>query len=195
LAVHASLDEIKILIDEILDFLNPPEDPEEGLFAQVVAAVKVWVLENIQPWVESWGKVVQNFVTNTVEAITNVVNNITEEITNVLNEVNNYVTNVSNTVNEYVTNVSHYLTEEITNVFNTTQEYVTNIIGVSEDSLLEKILGVRSWVLGLFAVLDPQGVLKDPLGYVGAAFDTLIAPWGEGIVTSFWEGFKEALEE
>jgi len=44
-------------------------------------------------------------------------------------------------------------------------------------------------------VLDPQGVLKDPQGYIGTVFDLLIAPWGQGIVKSFWEGFEEGLAE
>ena len=184
-----------VTIDEILEFLEPPEDPEEGLFAQVVAAVKTWIMENIQPWLQQWGEVVNNWITNVVEEITNVYNYVTESITNVVNNVYDYVTNVYNTTREYITNSYTYVTESITNNFSEVNEYVTNIIGVSEESLAEKITGVRAWVVDFVRLSDPYGFLKDPQGYIATAFNTLIAPWGQGIVKAFWEGFEEGLEE
>jgi len=190
-----TVEEVRAKIDEVLDGLEPPEDPLEGLFAQVVAAIKVWVQDNIISWVTQWGQVVNNWITNVVEEITNVYNYITEQITNVYNDLRTYVTNVFNTVNEYVTNVFNAYNEYITNVHNTFNEYVTNIIGVSEEILAERLVGLTTWVMDLFKTLDPQGILKDPLGYIKAAFDTLIAPWGEGIVKAFWEGFEEGLKE
>lgn len=190
-----TLPEMRASIDEILDFLDPPEDPEEGLFAQVVAALKTWIMENIQPWLESWGRVVNNWITNVVEEITNVYNYVTENITNVINEISEYITNVYNTVEEYITNVSNYVTENITNVHNTVNEYVTNIIGVSEDLLADRITGVTAWVVDFFKMMDPIGFLKDPKGYITGVWNLLIDPWAHKLVKSFWEGFEEGLEE
>jgi len=194
-AMWPTLEEMRTSIDEILDYLYPPEDPEEGLFAQVVAALKTWIMENIQPWVEAWGRVVNNWITNVVEEITNVYNYLTEQITNVYNYLTENITYVYNTFREYITNVYNYTTENITNVYNTLNEYVTNIIGVSEEILNQRIIGVTRWVLDLFALLDPHAFLEDPLAFIRTAFNTFINPWAEGMVRAFWEGFEEGLEE
>ena len=181
-------------IDEILEFLEPPEEPPEGLFAQVVAAVKAWFIANLPDWVLKWGKVINNWITNVTENITNVVNNITEKITNVYNTVKEYVTNVYNYVTEKIYNTIQNITKNITNVYNTTKQYITNVVGASTEWVNDRIAGVRTYVDNAVAGIDTVGFFKDPLGYIGTAFNKLIGSWVHGIVKSFWEGFEEGLE-
>ena len=195
LAAGFTLEECRTSIDDILAVLYPPEDPEEGLFAQIVAAVQVWVLANMPSWVLQWGEVIQNFITNVTEEITNVYNYVTENITNVINEFSEYVTNVFNTFNEYISNVYNYVTQNITNVLNTFNEYVSNVYNYVTQNITNNAYETITYVTNVIGVLDPFGFLKDPMGYITGAWNLLIDPWAHGIVKSFWEGLEEGLEE
>lgn len=182
-------------IDDRYEWLEPPEDPEEGLLAQVIAAVKAWVLANMPDWVLEWGRIVNNWITNTTEYITNVVNYITEEVTNVYNDVTKYITNVYKTFEEYITNTYNYWTEEITNIYNTTEQYITNVIGVTEEWVNNVVADNRDWVRNFFKLMDPTAFLKDPMGTINAAFALQRKIAEEAFIRSFWEGFEEGLEE
>ena len=164
---------VRAEIDRILGALYPPEDPETGLFAQVTAAVKAWVLENVPGWVLEWGTVVNNLITNVVENITNVYNDLSE----------------------YVTNVYNNVTEQITNVFNDTYNYVTNVIGVTQEILDRGLADNREWMTNFAKLMDPMGFLRDPLGYIKAAFAVQGEIANNLVVKSFWEGFEEGLAE
>jgi len=194
-ALWATLPEMRASIDEILAFLEPPEDPEEGLFAQVVAELKNWFMVNIQPWVEQWGQVVNNWITNVTEYVTNVYNTVNEYVTNVVNNITEAITNVYNDLREYVTNVYNTTREYITNVYNTINEYVSNVTNVFNEYVTNNLYETTQYITNVIGVLDPQGVLKDPQGYIGGVFNLLIAPFTHGIIKSFWEGFEEGLEE
>ena len=190
-----TLIETRACIDTTLEFLNPPEDPYEGLFAQVIAAVETWVMALMPGWVLEWGQNIYNTVNNIVENITNVYNDLREYVTNVYNNVYETIENTYNTFREYVTNVYNYLTEEITNIYNTTNEYVTNIIGASVEWVEEMLANNREWVVNFFKLMDPMGFLKDPMGTVSAAFALWKLAADNVIVESFLEGFEEGLEE
>ena len=194
-AVGLTLPEVRAEITRILEFLTPPEDPEEGLFAQVVAAVKVWVLENMPDWVLEWGTIVNNWFTNTYQTLQNTYNNFVEYVTNVINNSYEYVTNSYNYWTEYITNSYTYWTEEITNVFNNTYNYITNVIGVTQDILDKAIADNREWMGNFAKLMDPQGFLKDPVGFINAAFALQGEIANNLAVKSFWEGFEEGLEE
>ena len=195
LAAGWTLQECRVDVDRVLALLNPPEEPETGLFAQVVAAVKAWVLQNMPDWLLEWGRVVNNWITNVVEEITNVYHYITEEITNIVNNTYKYVTKVYKTFEDYVTNVYNYVTKEITNVYNNTYQNITNVIGITQQVLDKAIADNREWAVNFFKLMDPTGFLKDPLGTVKAAWFFWASAADEAVVKSFWEGFEEGLEE
>jgi len=194
-AVEPTLPLIRAAIDEILEFLNPPEDPEEGLFAQVVAAVKVWALENMPGWVLEWGQNIYNTVTNIVENITNVYNEFAEYVTNVYNDTYEYISNSYNYWSEYITNSYTYWTEEVTNIYNNTYQNITNVVGASMEWVDQKLQENRDWMMNFAKLMDPMGFLKDPLGFINAAFALQGEIANNLAVKSFWEGFEEGLAE
>ena len=194
-AVATTLPVIRAQIDEILAFLYPPEDPTDGLFAQIVVAVKVWVMENMPGWVLEWGSIVNNYLTEVINNITNVYNDLREYVTNVYNNVYETVENIYNTFQEYVTNVYNYLTEEITNIYNNTYNYFTEVIGASVEWVEERLAGVRSYIDDRLLNYAPQGFQSDPELYVMTHAEERYNWLLEEAVTSFWEGFEEGLAE
>jgi len=94
-------------------------------------------------------------------------------------------------VTQYIDNSITYIDESIDYWGDQITQNITNIIGVSQDILENRLVDFAAWVHGLLSELDPHNVLPDPQGYIATAFNTLIAPWVEGIVRSFWEGFEE----
>ena len=194
-AVEPTLPLIRAAIDEILEFLNPSEDPVEGLFAQVVAAVKVWALENMPEWVVEWGQNIYNTVTNIVENITNVYNEFAEYVTNVYNDTYEYISNSYNYWTEYITNSYTYWTEEVTNIYNNTYQNITNVVGASMEWVDQKLQENRDWMMNFAKLMDPMGFLKDPVGFINAAFAIQGEIANNLAVKSFWEGFEEGLAE
>lgn len=195
MAAGFTVEECEASIDAILEFLNPPEDPEEGLFAQVVAALKAWMLKNLPDWLLKWGRVINNFITNTTEYINNTYKYITENITNVYNTFREYITEVYNNTYKYITNVSRYITEEITKVYNNTYNYVTNIIGITLENLNKGLADNRAWVTAFFKLMDPKEFLRDPTGFIKAVFTLQRQIAGTSMIESFLEGLEEGLEE
>jgi len=57
-----------------------------------------------------------------------------------------------------------------------------------------QIEGAKRYVDQQFATLIPAGFIKDPLGYLGAAFDGFIEYWINEAARSFQEGFDEGLK-
>ncbi len=192
-ATGTTLTEIREEINDTLDFLYPPEDPAEGLFAQVVASVKAWIIENMPDWVIEWGEVIYETINNVYQTINNVYTYVTEEITNVINNTYKYITNTYNEFREYITNVYNNITENITQVFNNTYQYVTNVVGASVEWVEEKITNIRSYVDQKAAAIDTVGFFEDPLGYIGTAFTGFLDAWIDGTVGSFAEGLQIGL--
>jgi len=195
IAVFLTLPEMRTWIDEAMAFLYPVEDPYEGLFAQVIAAVQTWVMGLMPEWVLEWGQNIYNTVNNIVENITNVYNDLREYVTNVYNNVYETIENTYNTFREYVTNVYNYLTEEITNVYNNTYNYFSEVIGASVEWVEERLADNREWTTNFFKLMDPGGFLKDPVGFINAAFAIQGEIANTLAVRSFWMGFEEGLAE
>lgn len=194
-AAWPTLPEMRAWIDEILLLLYPPEDPYEGLFAQIVVAVQVWVLVNMPGWVLEWGSIVNNYLTEVINNITNVYNDLRQYITNVYNNVYETINNTYNTFREYITNVYNYITEETTNIYNTTNEYVTNIIGTSVEWVEERLAYMRTYVDGRLAVWDSTSFLANPLGIISGVFAASRLVAEHDVIERFWLGFEEGLTE
>jgi len=194
-AVGYTLEEVRAGIDEILAFLNPPEEPPDGLFAQVTAAVKAWVLANLPDWVLEWGKVINNWITNTYETIQNVYNDFVTYVTNVYNNAYEYITNTYNYLTENISNVYNYLTENITNIYNNTSEYITNVTGVSQEILDNTLAGIISFINDRLLNYAPQGFQSNPEKFIQDHAEERYHSMLEEAIRSFWEGFEEGLKE
>lgn len=194
-AVAVTIPELKVLIDDILEFLNPPEDPDDGLFAQIIMAVKVWVLEFIPEWVLEWGTIVNNYFTDIVENITNVYNDLRDYVTNVYNNVYETINNTYNTFREYITNVYNYLTEEITNIYNNTYNYFTEVIGVTAEWVDARLVDMTAYIDSRIALLDPTNFLVNPPEYISGIFSLLGLTRETEMIESFLAGLEEGLTE
>ena len=126
------------------------------------------------------------FVTNTynyiTQAIQNIYNTIVQYVTNTYNYITQAITNVYNTVVQYVSNTYQYITQNITNV---TQQIITNVTNV--------IGATTEWVQGYVAGIIPVDFIRDPLGYIRAAFTQFIDYWILGVIRDFSKGLDEGL--
>lgn len=182
-------------IDDYILILYPPEEPPDGLFAQIVANLKAWVLTNIQAWVTQWGKIVNN-VTNYIDDSLNYWGDqVTQYIDNTITYWTEEITNVYNDLRNYVTNTYNYWTEEITEVYNTINEYVSNVTNVFQEYVTNNTYNTIQNITNIIGVLDPFGFLSDPQGYITGVWNMLIDPWAQDLIESFWKGLEEGLEE
>ena len=141
-----------------------------------LASFKYWVNAAIKTAINAVDWVINNvtnFIDNSIQYINDSINywgdQITQFIDNSLHYIDDSINYWGDQVTNYITNVTNNFTEYVTNNSYKTIKYVTNVIGA----------------------LDPFGFLKDPQGYIKGVFDLLIAPWGHGLIKSFWEGFEE----
>lgn len=104
-------------------------------------------------------------------AIRNAGQTIWQTINNVYNNITNYVSNVYNTINQYTTNVTNNVTQNVTQVLGATRE----------------------WVMGYVGRILPVDLVRDPLGYIRAAFTGFIDAWIHGAAGSLAEGLQEGL--
>ena len=176
------------LLSDVWDYVR---SKVKDLIAGSVTDLKVWVQNRIASAIDAVDWVVKNVI----NYVTNVYNTVKEYVTNVYNTVNEYITNVVENVTKYVSNVYNTTNQYITNVTNNTTQYITNVIGVTQAALDKALADNRGWMQNFFKLMDPGGFLKDPLGFINAAF----AIQGEIVnnlaVKSFWEGFEEGLTE
>lgn len=174
---------------------DPDEKPADGLLAQIVAEVKNWFTQNIRGWVQTWGQIINNVVTNVTKYVTNITKTFKEYVTNVYNNVTKYVTNVYKTFNEYITNVTNVTRKYITNNITNVTKYVTNIIGASTEWVDGRILGVKAYVDQRIAAIDTVGFFKNPFVYISGVFAVRALVRETNMIKSFLEGFEEGLEE
>lgn len=194
-ATGLTLPEIRASIDEILAFLEPPEEPPDSLFAQVVAAIQVWVNEviggRLQP-VYDW--------------IDNVLAGARTAWEGLVADVVAYVDGVAAAVislgGEVWDRWDTFTTLTLPSIWDTITSNAADVMGAIdlkgtelEASMDAKLVDFTAWVNGLFALLDPHAFLEDPLGFIKGAFNTFIDPWAEGIIKAFWEGLEEGLTE
>lgn len=152
----------------------------KALISSAVTDLKIWVRARIA---------------SAIDAVDWVVNNITEYVTNVYKTVTEYVTNVYNYVTEHITNVVNNITKNITNQITNITENITNVVGASREWVEQGLAENRDWMRNFGKLMDPQGFLKDPWGYISAAFQIQRTIAGNVAVKSFWEGFEEGLAE
>ena len=163
------------LFSEIWDYVKTKVN---DLIAGAVTDLKTWAL---------------NRIASAIDAVDWIINNVTKYVTNVYKTVTEYVTKVYNTVNEYVTNVYNNVTKYVTNKYYETNQYITNIVGASTEWVTQKLQENREWMTNFAKLMDPTGFLKDPLGFISAAFEIQRLLAETLVVRSFWMGFEEGL--
>lgn len=194
-AVTETLEEIYPYIDEALEWLEPPEEPEEGLFAQVVAAIKTWMLKNLPDWLLKWGKYIDNTITYLDKSINYWGDQITQYVDNSINYWGDVIEKTFIDARQWIDNSITNIDRSVHQYFTDARQYITNVIGVSDEVLNQRLIDTTKWVRDFFKLMDPMSFLEDPFGFIDTGFNTLIAPWAEGIVKSFWEGFEEGQAE
>lgn len=194
-AVAYTLEEMYPLIDEILDFLNPPEDPDEGLLAQIVAAIVAWVQENLgshlQPiydWIDVGLAAAQTAWEGLVADVVTYVNGVAEALTSLGEEVWDRWDEFNTVTLPGIGDALDTAVTDLTAALDT--------LGADLEAFIaNELVDFAAWVEGLLADLDPHSLLPDPDSYIGTVFNTLISPWVEDIVKSFSDGLDEAMEE
>jgi len=194
-AVGWTLPVIRENIDAILEFLYPLEDPDAGLFAQIVAAVKAWFEPIFTPLSTAW----DSFITYTWPELGVALTELGDKwdafkedtlpsITGALTQLGDRWTVLWTDTLPGVWAGIEAKGAELRAVIDTK---VANLKAALDQGLADN----REWTTNFFKLMDPTGFLKDPLSYISAAFgiQRLIAE--TLVVRSFWEGFEEGLIE
>jgi len=195
IAIAWTLTEVRRNIDEILAFLYPDEEPPEGLLAQIWAQIVAWFDENIGARLQP------------------ILDTIDVRFAGAKAAWEKRVADFGAWASSLFADQGAHL-EDLDDRWDTWDtETMPNIYGVMEamagdfdDALAKKAADLQASEAELRILGDeatkadvrgwfPAEFLKDPLGYIGAAFTGLISSWVEGITKSFWEGFEEGLEE
>ena len=166
-----------------------------GLLSDVWDYCRSKVKDLIDSSLTSFKGWVNTRISDAIDGIRKVYNYVSNYVTNVYNNVSNFITNTYDNVSNYITNVVENVTKYVTNVYNTTSQYITNVVGASTGWVEEKLEENREWMRNFAKLMDPGGFLKDPLGYISAAFQVQSAMAGSVAVESFLEGFEEGLAE
>jgi len=194
-AVATSLIEIREQIDDILAFLYPPEDPEEGLFAQVVAAIKAWIDPIITPLKVAW----DSFITYTWPALGDALEDMGDAWDVFKTETLPGLTGMLTTLRgrwdvlwtDTLPNIRAAIAAKGAEFQAALDKKAADLRAALDKGLAEN----REWMTNFAKLMDPMGFLKDPLGYISAAFQVQRAIASQTVVKSFWEGFEEGLTE
>lgn len=195
IAVAPTLDEIYPLIDEILAFLEDPDPDPTSILNQIMAQVMIWIdlnlagwLQPLRDWVsggfalaqEAWESLVADAVT------------LIAEVGGALALLGEEVRDRWDTFNTVILpGIGDAIAAVLVDVTAALDSFRVDIAAFITDELVV----FATWVEGLLADLDPLGFLPDPDGYIATVFNTLISPWIEDIVESFWVGLEEGLED
>ena len=194
LASGWTLQECRTKIDEYLEFLNPPEEPEEGLLAQVVAAVKVWFNENIGTRLQPVYDWIDARLVNARLAWEGLVADANAVIAGVSAKLNSLGTELRGRWDAFATEtlpgILDTITAKVGEVSAALDQAKTNLTSAIDTGLAD----MTSYVDNAVAGVDAVGFFKDPLGYIGTAFNNLIDAWVHGLVKSFGEGLQAGLK-
>ena len=194
-AVGLTLPIIRASIDEILDFLNPPEDPLEGLLAQVVAEVKAWFEPIWAPLSSAW----DSFITYTWPALGASLSNLKaswdEFRTKAWVDLTAAFTSLGARWDAFTSGTLPGIWDAITAKGAEFQAALTNKAAELRAALDQGLADNREWMGNFAKLMDPMGFLKDPVGFINAAFALQGEIANNLAVKSFWEGFEEGLVE
>ncbi|MBA7619395.1 hypothetical protein ES703_26734 [subsurface metagenome] len=195
IATAPTLPEIKEEIDEILDFLEPPEDPDEGLLAQVIAAVQVWVNEvigdRLQPvydWIDTVLAGAEDAWEALVAGAVKITNDVSARLTTLATEVGDRWDNFTEVT--------------LPGIWDT----VDDKLGILKDAVREdladlgtaidtKLANLATYVDEQVAAVDTVGFFEDPVSYISGVFAVVGLLRENKIIESFLAGFEEGLDD
>lgn len=195
LATSDTLPEIKIQIDDILAFLEEPEPSPGSILEQVLTQVMIWVGDSLDGWLQPLRDWVDASLAGARDAWENLVAGAVSMINSVSGALTNLGVELRDRWDTFNTLTLPSIWDTITNMFVGAINHIDTVNLNLRSFISNEFVDFAGWVEGLFAVLDPLGFLKDPLGYIKAAFDTLIEPWAGKLIESFLAGFEEGLED
>jgi len=192
-AVATGLIAVREQIDDILAFLYPPEDPEDGLFAQIVAAIKAWLMPIWTPLSTAW----DSFITYTWPALGVALTGLGDQWdafkSETLPAITGALTSLGDAWGVFWTETLPGIGDAIDEVSINLRERLNKKADELRASIDEGLADNREWAENFFKLMDPTGFLKDPLGYINAAFAIQGEIANTLAVKSFWEGFEEGL--
>lgn len=177
------------LFSDIWDWMK---SKVEGLINAALTKFKSWVNGAIKAAINAVDWVITNvseFIDNSIHYIDESLNywgdQITQFIDNSIHYVDESIHYWGDQVTQYVTNVVNNVTNYVTNVTKVFKTYVTNVTGTTTE-----------WVMGYIAKIIPADFIRDPWGYLLAAFNKFVDVWVHGLVKDFGEGlYAGATEE
>lgn len=194
-ATSTILTVIRELIDEILEFLYPPEDPDAGLFAQVVAAIKAWIDPILTPLKVAW----DGFITETWPALGTAFTKLQGRWdafkTETLPGITGWLDTLRDRWDVFWTETLPSIWIAIDAKLGILKAALNEDLADLRESMEQGLADNREWMENFGKLMDPVGFLKDPLGYISAAFGIQRLLAETLVVRSFWEGFEEGLAE
>lgn len=190
-AIGDTLQDVKNQIDEFLDFIeDPPLDPG-SIFEQLMTWIMNWITVSLPNWLAPvYGAIDAALAganaawTATFGALASVVDDLKAGLTSLGTELRGrWDTFTTLTLPSIWATITSNAADAMAAI---------DLKGTEmEASMDTKLVDFAVWVRDFVKLSDPYAFLKDPMGFITTAFNTLIAPFGEDVVRSFWEGFEE----
>ena len=194
-AVDANLSDIRLSIDGILEFLNPPEDPDAGLFAQIVAALQVWVNEvlgdSLQPIYDLIDAVLAaagTYADDLFTAAGTLIDDVSAELASLAAEVGDQWDN-------FTTVTLPGILEDIEAKAAEIEEAIDTKIAEFQEAIDQGFVDMSTYIDKKVAALDTVDFFEDPPKYISGIFALLGLAKETGMIESFLAGLLEGLEE
>lgn len=189
-AVGWTLEVVKENIDAILEYLNPPEEPPEGILAQVVAEVKAWFAPIFTPLATAWDA----FITETWPALGDTLTELgdtwdmftTETLPSIWDTITARAAELNAAMEQARVNRDAAIRENAVNLREAIDEKTAALHAVLDN----RITDLTTYVDQAVAGVDTVGFFEDPLGYIGNVFGTLIDTWVHGVIGDLAAGIQ-----
>lgn len=159
-------------------------DGIRGLIEDLINAVNAW----IRPYVKGLVTGVTSFAENLVDGVRSALENTRKILGDSISSLRGYWTN-------FTSKTLPDLWAGIGNLRISLSVKITQSIGDVRIWVATQILNTRIFVNSQIAKAVPRGFIRNPIGYIQAAFNGLVEFWIHGAVKSFWAGFEEGLKE
>lgn len=195
LAAGFTLEECRVDVDRVLAFLEPDEDPPDGLLAQIIAEVQTWVDASMSGWLQptvEWvtagfadaGAFAQGLVSDAFSLLEGATDWLGLAVQDLRDRWDNLTTQ---TIPDLWSSMGSTVTDLQAALDQKAMELTASFTKGLEDN--------REWTTNFLKLMDPTGFLKDPLGTVSAAFALWKVAADSVIIDSFREGLEEGLAE
>jgi len=155
----------------------------KGLVQQLIE----WALSGFRLWV-------LNVVDVLIAPIKSTIDGIQKYVSNVINALTTFIEKVHADLTVYIDNAAGNLTTYIESVSSTLGENITKAVKNATEWAETRLADLRSYVDEKIRLWDPTDFLRDPLGYIGTAFNNLIEVYVYGAAEGLGEGIQAGLK-